>query len=99
MSCNYCEDPGQQVETRLPDDSELCHKCHAQLRRQTAGFPNCPTCKHRFYMVKEGEWGYRCLGCSGKFPKGVLGAESAEPSYAEQLSAQRANEDYSRGDQ
>ena len=68
-SCGWC---GKQrpVSVRLPDDEPLCRPCFRHLRQETAGFPTCPTCLHRYYLDRcDGMWGFRCFGCGAKFTR------------------------------
>ena len=65
------------ISLRLPDGEALCLKCDRWLRKATHGYPGCPVCKHRYWLMHLAGWGFRCLGCGLKFP-GSVGEEETE---------------------
>jgi hypothetical protein len=70
MKCGYCDEE-KPIHRKLPDGEGLCIRCDQILRRETAGFPDCSHCKHRFWLMRIDYWGFRCLGCGSKFAGGA----------------------------
>ena len=69
--CGWCGD-WQPVAKRLPEPTDgeaLCTHCYTELSRETAGFPDCGVCLHRYYVKPLGNWGFRCGGCGTKFTR------------------------------
>ena len=75
-TCGWCGYE-REVHRTLPDGESACAECWPEMRRLTRGFPDCPECKHRYWLMTVGSWGFRCLGCGLKFP-GSVGEEETE---------------------
>jgi hypothetical protein len=75
-SCGWCGRERAAISHRLPDGEALCAECGRWLRRETRGYPDCPVCKHRYWLMHLAGWGFRCLGCGLKFMGHVRDEES-----------------------
>lgn len=83
IECEECGWCGKEkpVHSRLPEPAHgeaLCEGCYRRLRRETAGFPECPVCLHRFYLMALDSWGWRCLGCGLKFTRWMADTATEE---------------------
>ena len=67
--CGWCEE--RQSVHNLPDGEGLCETCWKRLRRETAGYPACPACLHRYWLAPIAGWGFKCIGCGTKFAGAV----------------------------
>jgi hypothetical protein len=78
--CGWCG-LKRPISLRLPDGEALCLKCDRWLRKATHGYPGCPVCKHRYWLMHLAGWGFRCLGCGLKFAGFISGLDDDEPDW------------------
>ncbi len=72
----------------LANGDLICGPCKKDESRRTAGFPDCPTCKHRLSLMEcGGAWGYRCLGCGLKFTREAACAPNPPAAQRESIRA------------
>jgi hypothetical protein len=87
--CGWCDQ--RPIDRWFADATGVCNLCWPTVRRETAGFPNCPICHHRYWLMEIDScggyrWGFRCLGCHLKFTAETAAtteaaAGKAKPSF------------------
>lgn len=75
-ACGWCDKA--PIQRQFGDGTGVCQRCWRTVRRETIGFPPCPVCGHRYWLMALGSWGYRCLGCGSKFTEEAAYAAKAE---------------------
>ena len=66
MRCGWCDH--EAMCCALPGGEGLCRPCYGRRRVETRGYPDCPVCGHRYFLMPFADGGgFRCLGCGAKF--------------------------------